>query len=211
MMKTDSPQMRVTPFRAHRFVSTSVNKAGDETTSWAPQMEAIATHRDRDCFMQIYDHFSPRLQRYLMGLGVRPGLAEELVQEALLRLWRKAAQFNPERASLSTWLFRIARNLYIDHVRREPDWQPIQDGLEQLERERPKAQRSETEAFAEHEELKKAILELPAMQARLIRMSYFEAKSHREISEELSMPLGSVKSRLRKAFGTLSLNVRRES
>ncbi len=161
--------------------------------------------------MQIYDHFSPRLQRYLMGLGVRPGLAEELVQEALLRLWRKAAQFNPERASLSTWLFRIARNLYIDHVRREPDWQPIQDGLEQLERERPKAQRSETEAFAEHEELKKAILELPAMQARLIRMSYFEAKSHREISEELSMPLGSVKSRLRKAFGTLSLNVRRES
>lgn len=208
MMTTGSPQASVTPFRAQRSVSTPANMAGDEARSWADQMSAVAVHRDRESFMQIYDYFAPRLQRYLMGLGVRAGLAEELVQEALLRLWRKAGQFDPARASLSTWLFRIARNLYIDHVRREPDWQPIQDGLDQLERELPRSPRSDTEAFAEYAQLKQAILELPAMQARLIRMSYFESKSHREISEELDMPLGSVKSRLRKAFSVLSQSVR---
>ncbi len=187
----------------------SVKKGAGEARAWAQLMEAVAQQRDRDSFMQIYDYFAPRLKHYLMGLGVQAEAAEELVQEALLRLWRKAGQFDPARASLSTWLFRIARNLYIDQVRRDPGWQQVSDGLEQLDREQPRQQRSETEAAAEYAELRQAIVELPAMQARLIRMSYFEAKSHSQIAAELDMPLGSVKSRLRKAFSRLSRRVRK--
>jgi RNA polymerase sigma-70 factor (ECF subfamily) len=148
------------------------------------------------------------LQRYLLGLNVPAAQAEELVQEALLRLWRRADLFDPARASLSTWLFRVARNLYIDSVRGEPHWLPIQDGLDRLDHESTGESASSTESFTDHAGLSRAIDELPAQQARLIRMSYFEAKSHSEIAHELGMPLGSVKSNLRRAFAKLQAGLR---
>jgi len=174
-------------------------------------MAAVALHRDRDSFMRIYDHFAPRLHRYLLGLGVNASQAEELVQEALIRLWRKAGQFDPARANLSTWLFRIARNLYIDSVRREPNWRPVEDGLELLHDEPAPMRGTQAESFVEQANLRRAIGELPATQARLVRMSYFEAKSHSEIAAELDMALGTVKSSLRRAFGKLRASLEQAS
>nr|WP_240147956.1 sigma-70 family RNA polymerase sigma factor [Luteibacter yeojuensis] len=171
-------------------------------------MAAVAAGRDVDCFMRIYDHYGPRLLRYLLGLRVVPAQAEELVQEAMLRLWRGAGQFDPARASLSTWLFRIARNLYLDRVRAEPHWREVQDGLEWLDRCEADGEDNSTEAFADHVRLTNAIDRLPAVQARLVRMSYLESKSHSEIAQELGMPLGSVKSNLRRAFAKLQAGLR---
>jgi RNA polymerase sigma-70 factor, ECF subfamily len=189
--------------RAQRGVSTKTNSGRDESQYWCDQVIAVAERRDRESFMRIYDHFAPRLQRYLLGLGVASSQAEELVQEALIRLWRKAGQFNPRRASVSTWLFRIARNLYIDTVRREPNWRPVEDGLDYLHDEPAPMRGTQAESYVEQANLRRAIGELPAMQARLVRMSYFEAKSHSEIAAELDMALGTVKSSLRRAFGKL--------
>ncbi len=189
--------------RAQRNVSSQAKPGNTDAKYWSEQMAAVAQRRDRDCFMRIYDHYAPRLQRYLLGLGVQPSLAEELVQEALIRLWRKASQFKPERANLSTWLFRIARNLYIDSVRREPNWRPVEDAIDDLHAETAPMRGTQAESYAEQANLRRAIGELPAMQARLVRMSYFEAKSHSEIAEELDMALGTVKSSLRRAFGKL--------
>lgn len=189
--------------RAQRGVSTQTQSGQSESQYWCDQVLAVAERRDRESFMRIYDHFAPRLQRYLLGLGVGASLAEELVQEALIRLWRKAAQFNPKRASVSTWLFRIARNLYIDSVRREPNWRPVEDGLDRLHDEPTPMRGTQAESYAEQANLRRAINELPATQARLVRMSYFEAKSHSEIARELDMALGTVKSSLRRAFGKL--------
>ncbi len=171
-------------------------------------MAAVAARRDVESFMRIYDHFAPRLQRYLVGLGVINARAEELVQEAMLRLWHRAALFDPSRACLSTWLFRVTRNLYIDSIRCEPNWLPIQDGLEWLDRHASDEAASTAEAFADHAGLSHAIDGLPALQARVIRMSYFEAKSHSEIALELQMPLGTVKSSLRRAFGKLQAGLK---
>ncbi len=201
-MSTDPAATKVTPLRAQRSLSTPANQAAVDAQYWAEQMAAVAVRRDMDCFMRIYDHFAPRLQRYLLGLGVNGAQAEELVQEALLRLWRRAELFDPARASLATWLFRIARNLYLDSLRGEPHWLPMQEGLDWME-ENPDDVDSTAEAFADHAGLKRAIDSLPPVQARLIRMSYFEAKSHSEIAQELGMPLGSVKSSLRRAFAKL--------
>lgn len=202
-MTTDPATTKVTPLRAQRSLFTPpASQAAADAQYWAEQMAAVATRRDMDCFMRIYDHFAPRLQRYLLGLGVNGAQAEELVQEALLRLWRRAELFDPARASLATWLFRVARNLHIDSLRGEPHWLPMQEGLDWLE-EHPDEVDSATEAFADHAGLKRAIDSLPPVQARLIRMSYFEAKSHSEIANELGMPLGSVKSSLRRAFAKL--------
>ncbi|MDF4004162.1 sigma-70 family RNA polymerase sigma factor [Luteibacter sp. PPL552] len=200
-MRTDPVPSRIVSIEAARRVSVTVSR--DSTTDWSAHMAAVAARQDVDAFMRIFDHFGPRLQRYLVGMSIAPSQAEELVQEAMLRVWRRAAQFDPARANVSTWLFRIARNLYIDSVRNEPHWLEIQEALDQLDDLAATPGESPAESFADGVGLERAVNELPPQQARMIRMSYFEAKSHSEIARELGQPLGSVKSSLRRAFAKL--------
>ena len=174
---------------------------------WAAEMVAVARRRDRDSFMRIYDHFFSRVRLYLRGLGAPEAVAEELAQEALLRLWQRASMYEAGRGSLATWLFRIARNLHIDRLRQERHWVALDEGAEPAE-EAPDEAFSRAESYADHVDLVRRIEKLPATQARLIRMSYFEAKSHSEIAAELGMPLGTVKSGLRRAFLKLQVEVR---
>ena len=186
------------PFEAARRMST-LDTAASEPKDWTPDMAAVALRRDRDAFMRLYDHFMPRLCQYLRGIGSPDAIAEELAQEAMLRLWQHASTYNPARSAASTWLFRIARNLHIDRFRREPTnaiGNPRDADID-IELE-PDGGR--TEDYAESVQLKRRIDALSSVQARLIRMSYFEAKTHQEISAELDMPLGTVKSHLRRAF-----------
>ncbi|WP_225589573.1 sigma-70 family RNA polymerase sigma factor [Pseudoxanthomonas sp. PXM01] len=174
-------------------------------------MVAVARLRDRASFMRLYDHFMPRLCLYLRGLGSPEAVAEELSQEALLRLWQRASMYDPQQGAVSTWLFRIGRNLHIDRVRREPGWvQILEEALPASDEELARPF-SSAEDYAEHVHLQRRIEELPAVQARLMRMSYFEAKSHQDIADELQMPLGTVKSHLRRAFLRLQGLVRGQS
>lgn len=207
MMGSDQTVAEVTPFRAERHVTASLGEVPD-AHYWSAQMSAVAVQRDRASFMRIYDHFAPRLQRYLRNLGVTEAVADELVQEALLRLWRKAETFNPARASLATWLYRVARNLFIDHVRREPHWLPVQEGLDWLDHAESARLDSQPESSFDQDLLRQAIHQLPPVQAKLVRMCYLESKSHSEIASELAMPLGSVKSSLRRAFAKLQGSMR---
>ncbi|MEO8809848.1 MAG: sigma-70 family RNA polymerase sigma factor [Rhodanobacter sp.] len=208
MMGPDQTVAEVAPFRAKRHVPVSVSNPAPDAQYWSTQMSAVSVQRDRVSFMHIYDHFAPRLQRYLRNLGISEAVADELVQEALLTLWRKAALFDPTRASLSTWLYRVARNLYIDHVRKEPHWLPIQDGLDRLDRAESDRRDSQPESFIDQDLLKQAIDRLAPVPAKLVRMCYLESKSHSEISRELDMPLGTVKSSLRRAFAKLQGSMR---
>jgi RNA polymerase sigma factor (sigma-70 family) len=192
-------------FETARIVSGSLQPTSDPT-NWAGDMDGVAHRRDRECFMRIYDYFMPRLCVYLRGLGAPDGVGEELAQESLLRLWLHAERFDPGQSALSTWLFRIARNLHIDRVRRERGWLQAQEAVEQAA-ELDQPERTSAEQFADNARLRQRINELPAVQARLVRMSYFEAKSHSEISEALDMPLGTVKSHLRRAFLQLQSKV----
>jgi len=139
-------------------------------------------------------------------LGVPDAVAEELAQESLLRLWLRAADFDPAQGALSTWLYRIARNLHIDRIRRERAWMQVQAAVEDAAT-LDVIERSSAEQFADQARLRQRINELPAVQARLVRMSYFEAKSHSEIAEAIGMPLGTVKSHLRRAFLQLQAKV----
>ena len=175
----------------------SAGRPTDEPRDWAQEMAAIAGHGDRDCFLRLYDHFMPRVCLYLRGMGTVEAVAEELAQEAMLRLWQNAAVYDSARSAVSTWLFRIARNLHIDRLRRESGWASAP--VEVLEAE-PDRDACTTEELADHVQLQRRIDALSPVQARLIRMSYFEAKSHQEIATELALPLGTVKSHLRRAF-----------
>ncbi len=194
---------KVTPLHGAVRMSKPLADPTSDAVFWSEQMTRVAASADVDCFMRIYDHFAPRLKRYLLGQGIGAAQAEDLVQEAMLRLWRRAHSFDASRASLGTWLFRIARNLHIDSLRRGASATAWPDDIDLLQDDDGEVGASGPEAFADHVGLGRAIDALPAGQARLIRMSYLESKSHSEISSELGMPLGSVKSTLRRAFAKL--------
>jgi RNA polymerase sigma-70 factor (ECF subfamily) len=168
------------------------------------QMDAllgrVAAHQDRAAFATLFAHFAPRVKAYLLRLGAPSGVAEELAQEAMLSVWRKAHLFDPAKASAATWLFTIARNLRIDAIRRErrPELDP-EDFMPE-----PDADADEGLMLAENEgRLRLALKELPADQIQVVELSFFADKPHSQIAVELGIPLGTVKSRLRLAMGRL--------
>ncbi|WP_425488004.1 sigma-70 family RNA polymerase sigma factor [Marilutibacter penaei] len=197
----------MTPLRASPRVSSRQSTDASDALQWSALIARVADHGDTDAFMQIHDHFAPRLKRYLLGLGVSAVEADDLVQEAMLRAWRRAGTFDPARASVTTWLFRITRNLYIDGRRRGGHWTAVDDGDDWMALHAEDEGAVSPDAFTDHVGLDRAIGALPGVQARLIRMSYLEAKSHSEIAAELDMPLGSVKSTLRRAFMKLKASL----
>jgi len=160
----------------------------------------VAREQDRAAFAALFGHFAPRVKAYLLRLGATPALAEDLAQEALLSLWRKAHLFDPAKASAATWLFTIARNLRIDAIRREkrPELDP-DDFLPQ-----PEAAADDGLALADEENrLRAALKHLPADQSQVVELSFFADKPHSEIARQLGIPLGTVKSRLRLALARL--------
>lgn len=160
---------------------------------------AVATRQDRQAFAALFGHFGPRVKSYLLRLGAEAVTAEDLAQETMLAVWRKAAQFDPAKADASTWIFIIARNLRIDALRRErrpeigePDPllvpAPLPAADEMIDAARLGAR------------LRASLEALPAPEAEVVRLSFFADKTHREIERELGIPLGTVKSRLRLAL-----------
>lgn len=165
-------------------------------------MARVATARDRAAFGQLFDHFAPRLKAFLLRQGMAATTAEELAQETLLTLWRRAETFDAAQATVSTWVFTVARNKRIDWLRRErrPELDP-HDPL--LVPESESAERS-LGALQEAALVRRALDRLPPEQAALVRMAYYEDKVHTAIADETGLPLGTVKSRLRLALQRLA-------
>ena len=172
------------------------------TKRLADKMDEILTrvgNRDREAFREIFDHFAPRIKAYIIGQGTDRQLAEEVVQETMVKIWRKAAQFDPTRAAASTWIFTIARNMRIDHLRKVN--RPAPDMNDPAFVPDPEALPSENLSRAQETKLlHTAIEKIPKEQQDVLRAAYFEEKTHPEIAEALRIPLGTVKSRVRLAL-----------
>ena len=167
-------------------------------------VQAVGRARDRAAFQLLFDHFAPRVKGYLMRLGAGNAVAEDLAQEALLVVWRKAALFDPAKASASTWIFTIARNLRIDAIRKErrPELDPFDPSL------LPQVERPSDETMdwvRAESRLRIALSGLPREQAEIIELSFLAEKPHSIIASELGLPLGTVKSRIRLAMARLRL------
>lgn len=149
--------------------------------------------------MLLFAFFAPRIKGFMMRSGASDAYAEELAQETLLTVWRKAQTFDANRASASTWIFTIARNLRIDGLRREKLAANAQAQLETLEEdvERPDEVLDTVERA---DRLRAALSGLSPDQIALVRLSFFEDKPHPEIAKALDIPLGTVKSRLRRSM-----------
>jgi RNA polymerase sigma-70 factor, ECF subfamily len=169
---------------------------------FAQLAHAVATNRDRAAFAELYDYFAPRLTSYLLRLNLERSQAEELAQEVMLVLWQKAHLFDASKSSLSTWLFRVARNRRIDLKRRDrsalldphdPVFQP----------EAPQAADSSIDERVRQQRVRLAMADLPSEQRELIILAFFNGLSHSEIAAQMDQPLGTVKSRIRLAFARL--------
>lgn len=166
-------------------------------------IQAVAMDRDRGAFAELFTHFAPRVKRYLMLSGLDDLAAEEVAQETMLTMWRKASYFDPTRAGLSTWIFTIARNQRIDRLRRGRGQMPDINPDPSDEPDMPSSG-EDLAIVAERERLVSAALgALSDEQARIVRLSYFSEKPHAEIARELGIPLGTVKSRIRLALNRL--------
>lgn len=174
---------------------------------------AVAQQRDRAAFATLFKHFAPRVKSYLLRIGCDDSVAEDLAQETLVAVWRKAAGYDPRRAGLSTWIFTIARNLRIDHLRRRVPGASGPDGASPghaaaddpagFEPDAADGTAPAAEELVEIEQrdrrLREALGALPPEQSLLLRLSFFDGLPHASIARHLSLPLGTVKSRIRLA------------
>jgi RNA polymerase sigma factor (sigma-70 family) len=170
---------------------------------WASSIKAVAESRDKEAFTALFDHFVPRLEAYLMKQGADRAAAEEISQDVMVTLWRKAALFDPTKSSVGTWLYRIARNRRIDLLRRNKvDFMDPMDHVFEGVADNPNPEAGIDNQKRE-DILRNAITELPTEQLDLVKLAFFEGLSHSEIAQKTKLPLGTVKSRLRLAFSRL--------
>lgn len=165
-------------------------------------LEAIAKRRDRMAFMALFRLYAPKIRAYILRLGAGTAQADDLSQDVMLTIWNRADQFDPQKASAATWIFTIARNRRIDVVRRERRYEYDSDDALLVEDDAPSS--FETVSARQNEaRIANAMAQLPEEQRAVMRLAFFDDKAHGAIAEELKLPLGTVKSRIRLAMEKL--------
>lgn len=165
-------------------------------------VKAVGTRQDVEAFEALFRFFGPRIRAFMIKRGSDRQSAEELMQETMMTIWKRADQFDPIRGNVSSWIFTIARNAHIDAYRKtgRPQFDP-HDPAFVPDEDLPADQKIEADDDALR--LRKAMAKLPAEQIELLELSFFEDISHSSIAEKLNLPLGTVKSRIRLAFSRL--------
>ena len=182
--------------------SGSSNDNQNNLSEWDRLLLRVGSDRDRSAFKKLYEHFAPRLKSFLLRIGSDMSAAEEICQESMIMVWRRAETFNPESAGASTWIFTIARNKRIDKLRK--DNRPLPDLNDPSFFQIPVDKSDDIlQRVEEEKKIKNALKNLPPEQAKLILSAYYEEKSHRKIADETNLPLGTVKSRIRLAINRL--------
>jgi RNA polymerase sigma factor (sigma-70 family) len=159
----------------------------------------LKSRPDEPAFAELFRFYAPRLKSYMRKLGAAEDMAEELAQEAMAMVWRKAHLFDSAKASAGTWIFSIARNLRIDAFRRQrrPAIELDDPAFVPDDQASPE---TELDQGRQAQAVRAALATLPKEQAKIVHLSFFEDKPHAEIAAQLGIPLGTVKSRMRLAF-----------
>jgi RNA polymerase sigma factor (sigma-70 family) len=163
-----------------------LNLAGKRSDKWSLLLVSVGESRDRQAFGQLFKHFAPLVKSFAQASrheGWFPGLSEDLVQEVMIKVWQKAAGYNPEKASATTWIYTVARNCRIDMLRRKSNTQHLplenEDFWHEPDEETPvsllRQKRSE-------DKVQQSLAQLPKEQDEILRKVYLEGKSHAEAS-----------------------------
>ncbi len=173
---------------------------GQDMTDQTAWMLAVRDARDKAAFARLFDYYAPRLKGFVMRGGMDAALAEEIVQDVMLTVWHKAAQFDPERAQVSGWIYQITRNRQIDTIRRTGRTMP--EELKHEDDHEPDA----GQVLAMEQEagkLKQALSRLKPEQRAMIEKAYLGDLTHQEIRDQTGLPLGTIKSRIRLGLDRL--------
>jgi RNA polymerase sigma-70 factor (ECF subfamily) len=181
---------------------TRTDAAKADSKMHADWLEAVAADQDKAAFAKLFSHFGPRLKAYLLRLGADDAMAEEVAQDVMVTVWRKAQLFDRTKSSAATWLFRIARNRRIDVLRRKRAINVDTETLVIEDENLPNPNETLDEAKRQAR-IKAALAKLPQQQLQLVELAFYTELSHSQIAEETGLPLGTVKSRIRLAFGRL--------
>ena len=173
-----------------------------EPTAW---LLAVRDRRDREAFIRLFHHFTPRLRAMLARSGQTGDAAGDIIQDVMLKVWHRSSQFDPGRASASAWIYRIARNRQIDVIRKTA--RPVPEEL--AHEDAPQSDAAAALALdQEARRLKTALESLSRDQRIVIEQAYLGELTHQEISEITGLPLGTVKSRIRLALERLRHELR---
>lgn len=168
--------------------------------------QKVAESRDRAAFKALFAHFAPRIKSFILKQKVSDEVAEDLTQEVMVTVWQKAHLFDPAKARLSTWIFRIARNKFIDKVRRQKYIEvDVDDHIRTVE-----AAEKTDEPVIQGQDKKRILAAMSTLKPDLrtvIELSFYQDLSHSQIAEQLKLPLGTVKSRIRIAFQKLRVEL----
>jgi RNA polymerase sigma-70 factor, ECF subfamily len=179
------------------------DKADRMTSQMAATLvQAIAARHDREAFKELFRFYAPRIQTMLMRSGATSEAAEDLAQETLIAVWHKAGSYDLGRATVSAWIFTIARNLRIDRFRSDQRSQ-LHHVYELVQPAEPLPPDAPLEAVERESRIRAALDGLPTEQVRVVELSFFEGQAHGDIARALGIPIGTVKSRLRLAMARL--------
>jgi len=177
-----------------RDESRPVSQTKTDLSQQTVWMIAVRENRDTTAFAALFDHFAPRLKGFIIRSGATAHQAEEIVQDVMLTVWRKAAMFDPHRAQVSAWIYQIARNRQIDIARKEN--RPMPEELKQ----EPGTDQDASQILGLEQEagkLKSALAQLRPEQREIIEKAYLGELTHQEISAQTGLPMGTIKSRIR--------------
>lgn len=218
-----SPRASVLPFVPRSGLQSAVRRPSlpdmnhavtfdRDSDPWTIRLQAVARERDRQAYAELFRHFAPLLKSFALSTSGMSSnaLAEELVQEVMLKIWNRAATFDSAKASATTWIYTLARNCRIDLLRRkfrvheEVDVDELWDFGTDPEELHDELYQKRIEV-----DVRESLRALPSEQRQIIAKVYMEGKSHSEVAEELNLPLGTVKSRIRLAMSKLKVLLQR--
>lgn len=207
MMKNTSAQAAV----KERPVTTLDQKpprAERRRDPWSQLLEKVGRTGDRQAYHALFEHFAPQIKYYAMANGLSSH-AEELVQEVFVSIWRRSCLYDWRKAAASTWIFTIARNQRIDMLRkmqRTSAEMPVEtEDLWQIPGENEDEPVTSLHRLMSERRVRDSLQHLPEEQITVIAKVYMEHKSHQMVADELDIPLGTVKSRVRLALNKLKV------
>jgi RNA polymerase sigma factor (sigma-70 family) len=192
------------PRRIEARLSTGTSKGPKTKVDWADLIGRVASAGDRKAFRRLFEHFAPRIKGLMLKAGCSSDEAEEIAQNTLIAVWRKAGQFDPATAGAAAWIFTIARNLRIDSFRSRARADRLR-GTSELPETPDPAEPADAvmSRVQDAARINSAVKQLSMEQSMVVRLSFIEERPHPEIASLLGIPLGTVKSRIRLAMNRL--------
>lgn len=193
------------PKRESNIIANNIEtQVPPELSHW---LDSVAMQRDKQAFTALFQFFAPKIRRFGIKQLGSEAQANELVQETMTNVWRKAHLYNVDKGAATTWVYTVMRNASFDMLRRikAKNEQNLGDDIWPIDQAQDEAQ-SEESNFGDHlmeKQMLNYVNTLPPAQQAVVKGVYYQELSQEQLAQQLGVPIGTVKSRLRLALAKL--------